>query len=421
MSTLREAHAHIAQHGRAMSMLDLSAARSRDEMLDAIAARARAMRAAQLPGWVLAHGARPEAWDDPRWPTVGELDRATGDRPCLAWCFDYHALLVNTPALRATRIGADTPDPQGGIIQRDRDGRVTGLLLEGAAGLAWSRVPEPTPAERKAHVRDALADLARRGFGQVHDLKSQLWLGPLLAELDDDGALPCDVRLYPLVEDLPEVHRGKGAWERNSVRLAGGKIFTDGTLNSRTAWMLSPYADPIPEHPTGTPMMSPERIEDAVRACDALGLPLAAHAIGDAAVRAVLDAIERVRPRAPLQRIEHAELIDVADVPRFARLGVVCSVQPCHLLADIEALTRLLPHRLDRVLPLRDLIDAGCEPGELLWFGSDTPIVRPDPEDSVRAATQRRREGMDASVAIAPSQAIGEAEAWACFHGVRGG
>jgi hypothetical protein len=163
-------------------------------------------------------------------------------------------------------------------------------------------------------------------------------------------------------------------------------------------------------------MMTPAQIEDAVRACDAFALPIAAHAIGDASVRAVLDAIERVRPKARGQRIEHAELIDSADVPRFADLGVICSVQPCHLLADIEALTRLLPHRLDRVLPLRELIDAGCAPGELLWFGSDTPIVRPDPEDSIQAATCRRRAGAPDSEAISPEQAITPPQAWSCFE-----
>jgi hypothetical protein len=416
MTPRREAHAHIAHHGRTMSMVDLTDCPSRESMLDRLGARAQEMNASNAPGWVLAYAARPEGWPDPRWPTADELTGVTGDRPCLAWCFDAHALVVNHAALRACGLSDATPNPSGGIIDRDPTGACTGLLLEAAAAHAWSRVPEPTPEERADHVHAALLDLADKGFEEVHDLKSQPWLGPLLAALDDAGRLPCRVRLYPLVEDLPSVHAARDAWERDAVRLAGGKIFTDGTLNSRTAWMLSPYADPIPEHPTGTPMMTPAQIEDAVRACDAFALPIAAHAIGDASVRAVLDAIERVRPKARGQRIEHAELIDSADVPRFADLGVICSVQPCHLLADIEALTRLLPHRLDRVLPLRELIDAGCAPGELLWFGSDTPIVRPDPEDSIQAATCRRRAGAPDSEAISPEQAITPPQAWSCFE-----
>ena len=114
-------------------------------------------------------------------------------------------------------------------------------------------------------------------------------------------------------------------------------------------------------------------------------------------------------------RIEHAEIIDEADVGRFKALGVVCSPQPCHLLADIEALRRLLPHRLHRVLPMRELIDSGLTPGVDLLFGSDAPIVAPEPRDNVIAATLRRREGAPASEAIAPEQAISEAEAWAAL------
>jgi predicted amidohydrolase YtcJ len=166
-------------------------------------------------------------------------------------------------------------------------------------------------------------------------------------------------------------------------------------------------------------MVTVESLRAAMSRVRALGLGLAVHAIGDAAVRAVLDAYEaeggawETAPGVPPLRIEHAEIIDAADVPRFAELGVVCSVQPCHLLYDIEALQRGLPHRLDRVLPLRELIDSGLEPGEGLWFGSDVPIVRPHPGDSILAAVRRGRE--DGAVRIAPSQAISEAEAWRCF------
>lgn len=159
--------------------------------------------------------------------------------------------------------------------------------------------------------------------------------------------------------------------------------------------------------------MSPEQLVRAVREAEALRLPLATHAIGDGAVRAVLDAIETVRPRTPGFRIEHAEVVDEADVPRFAQLGVIASVQPCHLLTDIEAIERSLPHRAGRVLPLRALIDAGCAPGEGLIFGSDVPIVPADPRDSIVAATLRGRS--DDPGRVAPEQAITEDEAWACF------
>jgi hypothetical protein len=179
--------------------------------------------------------------------------------------------------------------------------------------------------------------------------------------------------------------------------------------------MLRPYAEAPPGLETGLPMMTPKDIEVAVRRVDSLNLPLAAHAIGDGAVRATLDAIERARPKAKGHRIEHAELIDEADVPRFAQLGVIASLQPCHLLADIEALHRAVPDRLDRVLPIRELLDSGLTPGTGVVFGSDVPIVRAEPEDSIRASVDRRRVNMPVTQAVSPRHAIDESAAWACF------
>lgn len=406
---LREAHTHVAQLGRAMAMVDLSGCAHPAEMLDRLGSASP-----DANGWVLAHGAVPQAWDPPGWPNLAQLDAVTGSRPTLAWCFDYHALIANSAALRRVGIDANTRFERG-RVEFDHASEPTGVLLEHAALAAWNAVPEPDEPARRAHVRDALTHLASLGFVEVHDLKAQPWLPETLASLGSAGELGCGVALWPLVEDLPPIAARRRSFESDRIRLGGGKVFTDGTLNSRTAHMLAPYADGPPEHPAGMAMLAPEEIDAAVRTCDAFAVPIAAHAIGDAAVRAVLDSIERVKPRATGQRIEHAEVIDAADVRRFAELGVVCSVQPCHLLTDIEALQRAIPDRLDRVLPLRELIDAGLVPGRSLVFGSDAPIVRADPGDSILAATKRRRADMAEADAIAPEQAISEAEAWACF------
>ncbi len=422
---LREAHAHIAQHGRAMTMLDLSGAASLDDCLRRVAARATAMRSEGRPGWLLAHAVRVEAWPERAWPPLSRLDEAVPDRECCLWSFDHHALAVNTPAMRRAGIGADTADPSHGRIVRDSRGTPSGLMLEAAAKLVWSRIPEDPPHERVRQVKAALADLVAHGFVEVHDLLSEPWVAPMLAGLDDAGELPAQIVLYPRLDDLDTLLSSRREWERERVRLAGAKLFADGTLNARTASMLEPYADPLSGLPRGEAMLTRDHIAQALARTSSLGLTLAVHAIGDAAVRTCLDAAEVVphpfapsapHPPTPHLRIEHAEVIDAADIPRFAELGVVCSVQPCHLLADVEALQRGLPHRLARVLPLRDLIDAGCRPGELLWFGSDVPIVRPHPQDSIQAAVHRRRPGMDQREAIAPAQAIAEREAWACFR-----
>lgn len=409
---IRDAHLHLYQYGRSLSMLDLSACGSAGEMIDMIADASRRARG----GLLIADKARPEAWDPPGWPTLAELDAVTGDIAFCGWCFDYHALIANSRALALAGIDRATPDPDRGIIGRAGDGGLSGVLYERAAGVLWESLPDPD-LERAGEVLESAVDALRaHGFVEVHDLKAQPWLGRELAGLADRGALEgFRVTLWPLVEDLEALHASRSEWEREGVGLGGGKVFVDGTLNSRTAWMLDDYADGTADHPRGLPMMSPAEIREAVRLCDGLGVPMAAHAIGDGAVRAVLDAIEAERPRTRGFRVEHAELVGESDVPRFAGLGVVCSVQPCHLLQDIEALRRGVPDRLDRVLPLRSLIDAGCGPGGLLVFGSDAPIVRPDPGDSVQAAVERRRVGMGDGEAIGLDQAISPAESLACF------
>lgn len=412
--TRREAHCHVFQTGRSLGMLDLGGCATREEVLDRVTDHARAHAA----GPILCHSARPEAWPDPTWPALTDLDRAADGRICVAWCFDYHALLASTAALKAAGFTDASPDPDNGALGRDAGGSLNGACYESAALRVWDSVPEPTGPERTKMVHDALVHLSQ-WFGEVHDLKAQPWLPEELRTLERDLDLPCDVVLWPLVEHLPDLTGRRSAWQSERVRLGGGKIFTDGTLNSRTAHMLHPYADGMPEHPRGMAMMTTAEIEQAVRTCDALGVPMAAHAIGDGAVRSVLDAIEAVRPNTPGFRVEHAELIDAADIRRFVDLGVVASVQPCHLLVDIEALRRAVPDRLGRVLPLRELFDAGCEPGRLdgpgLVFGSDAPIVRANPEDSVLAATRRVRADMAAGEAINAAQAIDESTAWRCF------
>ncbi|MFG0286145.1 MAG: amidohydrolase [Phycisphaerales bacterium JB039] len=432
---LLDAHAHLALHGRDMTMLRLDRCRSQAECLASIAARAGAAG----PGaWLLATGMRIEAWQTPVAPTRHQLDEAGAGRPVGIWSFDHHMLAASSAALRAAGIDAHSPDPAGGVIDRDSAGAPTGVLLENAAQLAWRAVPEPTAAERRQQVRAAASDFARRGIVEVHDMHAAPWLGPLLAELNDAGELPLRVLLYVPLDAIEAAAETAGPWQRDRVRLAGAKLFADGTLNSRTAWMLSDYADPLPGHERGKPMVGPGAIEAAIRRVEALGLSLATHAIGDGAVRAVLDAIETASgypptpwgdqpsstfdtlapPRGgiPRHRIEHAEIIDEADVPRFGALGVVCSPQPCHLLTDIEVLRRLLPHRLGRVLPLRELINSGLIPGRDLLFGSDAPIVEPEPQDNITAATLRRRAEMPPEASIAPQQAISEQEACAAMR-----
>lgn len=419
---MREAHAHLASLGESLAMPTLEGCRSLDECLE----RVRAASNAASPGdWIRLHSARTESWPEARWPSLAELDAAAPNHPCILMSFDHHAAAANSAALSAAGVTPGQRIEPNGLVVVENSGRATGLLLEGAAYDVWGAAPEPTAEQRTQHLSAALAHLAQLGFTEVHDLHSQEWLGPALAQLERSGNLPLSVWLYPPAARLKADFASRSAWESPRIRLAGGKVFADGTLNSRTAAMLVDYRSPMPGMPRGQIMADPAALRKHLATSERLGLHLAVHAIGDGAVRFVLDAIEdvaRSRPqtlrRAPNQRhrIEHCELIDAADVRRFGTLGVVCSVQPCHLLADIEALSRYLPHRLDRVLPLRELIDSGLAPGQDLWFGSDVPIVRADPADSIQAAVHRRRGDMPPAQAIAWDQRITEPEARAAFQ-----
>ncbi|MBS0196111.1 MAG: amidohydrolase family protein [Planctomycetes bacterium] len=415
---LREAHAHLPALGREMTQLSLHDCISAPECVSRVAALASRMESAREPGWLLASGVRVSGWKDQRWPFLTELDRACPNRPCLLGGFDHHSGVCNSAALAAAGLSASSSSQGDGLVVRTPEGEATGLVLEAAFEAVRRAVPEPTPEQWLRHIKAACDSLASLGFVEVHDLLSPVGLGESLAKLDDSGHLPLRVWLYPALADLGATLTLRGRFERpGAVTVAGAKLFADGTLNSRTAWMLSPYRDPMPGHERGTPLISVKQLAAAIDQTRAAGVGLAVHAIGDGAVRAVLDAAaSRPAPRgSPTLRIEHCELIDATDLPRFSQLGVIASIQPCHLLPDIDVLKDQLPHRLDRVLPLRELIDSGCRPGELLWFGSDVPIVRADPSDSVAAAVLRRRPGMTPEQAVAPEQAITESEAWRCF------
>ena len=411
---MREAHAHLPWHARALSFIHLQGCTSAAQCLDLLASAAGTLAPHD---WLIASGARIESWSEREWPGLHELDRATGDRPCVVMSFDLHSAMANTRALALSRVVTSTP--RGGVVRRDAAGNPSGVLLETAAQQAFNAAPEPTPAQWKTLIPRALQHLASHGFTEVHDLLAPPWLGPLLADLDRAGQLTTRIRLYaPLANLDAELQRSR-AYTTANVQLAGGKIFADGTINSRTAWMIHDYPDPLPGLARGQVMTPQADIQRAIEQAGRLNLQLAVHAIGDGAVRATLDAAEaaaRTLDRDPSHlRIEHCEFIDEADIERFAQLNITASVQPCHLLADIEALRRYFPHRLHRVLPLRDLVAAGLKPGRTLLFGSDVPVVRPDPGDSIHAAVYRRRPDQPESESIAPAQSITEAQAWECF------
>ena len=252
---LREAHAHLYMHGQAMDAVPLHDCTSADDMLERLARRASATAGAS---WIVGVGARPEAWSAPAWPRLERFDEAVGPRPAIAWCFDTHALMASSGALLAAGIGPGTPDPEGGIILRDRDGKPSGLVLESAAKQVAAAMPAPDREVRLAWLRSALADLRGHGFTEVHDLKSPPTLGPDLAALEDAGSLDMDVRLYVPFEDLASRDRRRPRLGPRQLPLAGPR--SSPTARSTAAPPgCSVRTSTRSRHPRGTPLVTPER------------------------------------------------------------------------------------------------------------------------------------------------------------------
>ena len=409
-----DAHVHLTQHGLELSQLDLSATRSVREAVARIAERARGTAPG---GWLLASGFALQRWGVTSLGPAerAALDAAVPERPVLVRSQDHHSAWVNGAALELAGVGPDTPDPANGTVVRDASGRPTGLLLERALELVRSRLPEPTEAELRSALAAAGADLASRGITTVHHMAYEpaAYWRALAGSASQDG-FPLRVWACVPQEDIEHaaalgLATGQGG---GRFQVGGAKFFADGALGSRTAWMLEPYGD----GGRGVTVDGPEVLAERYPLAAAAGLTPVTHAIGDAANRAVLDALqasaEAWRAAGLRPRIEHAQHLHPADVARFAELGVVASMQPIHLTFDVDSVMALLGDRRQRAYPMRALLQSGAA----LAFGSDTPVAEPDVLAGLRAACRRTSpEGR----ALTPEQALEPAQALAAY--TRGG
>ncbi len=405
-----DAHVHLTKHGIALEEIDLSTT------VDAHAGLAMVRRRALAapPGtWLTGSGFALQRWGlDTLGPEErAALDAAAPDNPVLIRSQDHHSAWVNGAALRAARIDRHTPDPPNGFLARGADGEPTGFLVERAVELVRACLPTPGPAALRAALSAAGDDLAARGVTTVHHMAFEppaYWRELALAASDPGYPL----RVWACVPQADIEHAaalgvatGQGG---DHFQVGGAKFFADGALGSRTAWMLEPYPDGGSGMVVDGPEMLAERFPLAIEA----GLAPVTHAIGDAANRAVLDALERTardwRERGLRPRIEHAQHLHPGDVERFARLGVTASMQPIHLVLDVDSVRTLLADREERAYPMRSLLDAGVN----LAFGSDTPVAQPDVIAGLRAACRRKG---PSGPALTPHQAIGVEEALAAY------
>jgi hypothetical protein len=376
---LTDAHVHLTTWALGRRQVDLNAARTLE---DGVAAVAEAARTGE--GWVRGLG-----WDRHRWgglPTKEPLDRVCPDRPAFLLSHDIHGAWVNTEALRRCGITRDTPDPAGGEIVRDPHGEPTGVLLEKAVRLVEPHLPQPSAREVRAALLEAQAEAHRLGLTGVHSVEVTGLED--FASMEQDGVL----RLRVLQSiPLPRLDHAIAVGLRSGfgsewLRIGGVKMFMDGALGSRTAWMRQPYEGGAAGD-TGIRTLETEEFRDNVRRAAEAGIASTVHAIGDASVELAIDVLgSTARPRAMPHRIEHVQLCPPDLWERAGRSGVVGSMQPVHVMTDIPAAERHWGHDRSRgAYPFAPLQRAGMT----LAFGSDVPVESCDPRLGLFAAVRR--------------------------------
>jgi predicted amidohydrolase YtcJ len=417
MPALTDAHLHLVDASLGAEQPDLTGLD-----LDGVTAALRRRHDELIArgddaGWLLGHGWAFDALGGR--PQRELLDRAAPSRPVALWAHDHHTRWVSSAALREAALD-DRGDPPAGRIERDPAGRPTGVLYEGAAGLVDRAIPSPDRATMARAIEAYARRLAALGVTGVHDPGGLaphplLDRGPdLFQGLEEAGGLPLRVIASVREEQLERAigtgfHSGRpGSGESGRYRDGWLKVFSDGALGSRTASLIAPYetdvaAGPLPAGPLGLRLRGPEELSRLVGRAAGAGIASQVHAIGDAAVRAALDVLATIAsPRGMRHRIEHAQLVEPRDVPRFGELGIAASVQPCHLISDAEPARRAWGERAAMAFPLAHLDRYGA----LLPLGTDAPVEPPDPWPGIAAAVTRRGPGWPADATFYAHQAI---------------
>lgn len=398
---LTDAHLHLARAAVSAHQLDLTAAASLAEGLSWIR---RAHESLVDPSaWLEGHGWDVDRWG--RWPTADDLEAVAPGRRCALWAHDHHALLASQAALALAGVTRSTSDPSGGLIRRGVDGEPEGVLHEAATGLVTTLIPPMAGPALEAAIIAVSLEVLALGVVAAHDPGGLApdpdleWSYPAYAHLAELGRLPLRV-VASLRDDALETALAGGlrsgailgADPNGLARIGWQKCFADGSLGSRTAALLAdiePERDrPLPaELRRGVWITEPERLRELVDRAAAGGISTQIHAIGDAAVRAALDALEPTAGRVPfMPKIEHVQLLDLADRGRFAAAGIVASVQPAHLGSDAAQARLLWGERAERNGYTWGSLSAT---GAVMAFGTDAPVEPFDPWPGIALAVRR--------------------------------
>jgi hypothetical protein len=386
MPGLIDAHGHLFGLGHAALSLDLTGSASLAELKQRLAAHAAANPGS---GWIVGRGWNQELWPDARFPTAADLDAVVADRPVALERIDGHATVVNSAALKAAGITAATQDPSGGRIERDSAGRPTGLLVDAASELVTRKVPPATAADRERALAEAQRLLLGYGLTAVADMGTSVAEWQALRRAAEAGRLNVRIMSYAAGIDTVNALGQPSGWSSGDrLQMRGVKIYGDGALGSRGAWLKRPYAD-MPDT-SGLRFLSDAELQAQVNTAAAKGFQVAVHAIGDAANAQAVAAFEQAGKAYPGDRrwrIEHAQVVDPADIPRLAPAGIIASMQPTHQTSDrTMAEKRLDPPRLLGAYAWQSMLRSGAR----LAFGSDFPVESPNPFPGIGAAISRQ-------------------------------
>lgn len=417
---LTDAHYHLRGVGERELTLNLDSAESVDELK-----RLLASWAADHPesAWITGRGWIETHYEPPVFPTRHDLDEVVADRPVFLRRADGHGGLANSKALELAGISRDTEAPFGGQILRDARGEPTGMLIDRAQALVSRHIPDDGRPKLKEALRVGGEVAARQGWVALHTIVDSWEEVEALRELYREGQMP--VRNYVAVrwpgagaERLLEQGPIVGEFEgRLTIRAI--KINLDGALGSRGAALFEPYADDPGN--TGLLLHTAEELRPVLERALRNGIQVWTHAIGDRANRLILDLYEEAFESVPMEgrrvaeprwRVEHAQHLSAEDIPRFAELGVIASMQPSHAIGDLHfAPSRLGLERLRYAYAWRSLIDAGA----IVIGGSDAPVEVGDPQIELHAATTRTDLDGYSGEGWHPEQALSRQEALRMF------
>jgi predicted amidohydrolase YtcJ len=392
---LTDAHAHLAGIGERELNFDLQGTASLAELKQKLAARAAATPGAE---WIVGRGWIESRWTPAAFPSKADIDPVVPDRPVVLERADGHSLVANSAALKRAGIDRNTPNPAGGEILKDAAGEPTGMLVDNAMDLIWKLVPPPTDAEHAKALEVGAERSTRMGWTQLQNAGTAFREVELLCQLYESGRVK--LRVYNAIGG-PGADANRLLKEGASVNRCGDrltvrsiKLYVDGALGSRGAALLAPYSDSPSSQ--GLVLNQPETLAPVLEEALKRGIQLETHAIGDRGNRMMLDLYEQafaavpVKDRAvaePRWRLEHAQVISPADIPRFAKLGVIASMQPSHAIGDLFfAPKRLGPQRLAGAYAWKSLLDSGA----VVVAGSDAPVEIGDPRIEFYAAVARR-------------------------------